>query len=162
MTRAGLIVGILVVSGSLVACDNSGGEKPGAPAEDSPAAGTDAKSPPAAPDQAPASAELMTQAKTMMESYIGTLDDAIGKAKGVTNELSVATATPQITALVDRIKGYADQLEQLSPETMTKLKDLYQTQLDGLKGKLDAEIERLSQNDSFKPIVEALKQIQLP
>jgi len=126
-------------------------------AEAQPAAPKPAEAP--APDTG---ADVTPAQKEAMESYIGTLEQLVDKAKGVTNQMNAAANSPQIAGLVDQLKGYADKFEEYSPETMGKLRGMYDDRLSLVKGRFDTELARLRENDNFKSIADLLGQIKMP
>ncbi len=100
--------------------------------------------------------------KDTMESYVGTLEQLVDQAKGVTNEINAAASSPKIKGLLDQLDGYAQQFEEYSPETMGALREMYDDGLSAAKGRLDTELVRLRENDSFKSIADLLGQIKMP
>jgi len=102
---------------------------------------------------AAAAGEMLTKAKDWGNGYTEQLGALATKLEGIKTKDDATKALPEIKPILDKVNGFVENLNKLSPEMKTSLMGDWKAKLDPIVTKFQGQLDRLMKDDGIKSVL---------
>jgi hypothetical protein len=102
---------------------------------------------------AAAAGEMLTKAKDWGNGYSEQLGALATKLEGIKTKDDATKALPEIKPIMDKVNGFIENLNKLSPEMKSSLMGDWKAKLDPIVSKFQSQLDRLMKDDAIKSVL---------
>lgn len=100
-----------------------------------------------------AASDMLTKAKDWGNGYTEQLGALATKLEGIKTKDDATKALPEIKPIMDKVNGFIENLNKLSPEMKTSLMGDWKAKLDPIVTKFQGQLDRLMKDDGIKSVL---------
>lgn len=97
--------------------------------------------------------DMLTKAKDWGNGYSEQLGALATKLEGIKTKDDATKALPEIKPIMDKVNGFVENLNKLSPDMKTKLMGDWKAKLEPVVTKFQGQLDRLMKDDGIKSVL---------